>query len=152
MVLAYGIQKSTKKPSSNHPYGYSNMQYVSSLISACGIFCVGCGLSVHHGISGLFHPHEVCIIIIQFHEKIIIFEFLISLQLESLYIGAGVLGLSFLSESVTLGIAINSIRESSKNENMTFFEYVYGGYDPSVNVVLLEDFAAVVGVAIGKIY
>ena len=35
---------------------------------------------------------------------------------------------------------------------MTFFEYVYGGYDPSVNVVLLEDFAAVVGVAIGKIY
>jgi len=28
------------------------------LISACGIFCVGCGLSVHHGISGLFHPHE----------------------------------------------------------------------------------------------
>ena len=105
------------------------MQYVSSLISACGIFCVGCGLSVHHGISGLFHPHE----------------------LESLYIGAGVLGLSFLSESVTLGIAINSIRESSKNENMTFFEYVYGGYDPSVNVVLLEDFAAVVGVAIGNI-
>ena len=77
---------------------------------------------------------------------------MISLQLESLYIGAGVLGLSFLSESVTLGIAINSIRESSKNENMTFFEYVYGGYDPSVNVVLLEDFAAVVGVAIGKIY
>ena len=98
------------------------------------------------------HMRYVCKIIIKFHEKIIVFEFLISLQLESLYIGAGVLGLSFLSESVTLGIAINSIRESSKNENMTFFEYVYGGYDPSVNVVLLEDFAAVVGVAIGKIY
>ena len=31
---------------------------------------------------------------------------------------------------------------------MGFFEFVAGGYDPCVNVVLLEDLAAVAGVAI----
>ncbi|KAJ8913041.1 hypothetical protein NQ315_002057 [Exocentrus adspersus] len=41
---------------SYHPYGYSNMKYVASLISGVGIFCVGTGLSFYHGISGLMHP------------------------------------------------------------------------------------------------
>lgn len=42
-----------------HPYGYSNMRYVASLISGVGIFCVGTGLSVYHGISGLIDPHPI---------------------------------------------------------------------------------------------
>lgn len=36
----------------DHPYGYSNMRYVASLVSGVGIFCVGAGLSVYHGITG----------------------------------------------------------------------------------------------------
>ena len=68
--------------------------------------------------------------------------------MESLYIAFAVLGGSFLSESVTLVLAVRSIRESALEQDMSFFEYVYGGYDPSVNVVLLEDMAAVMGVVI----
>ncbi len=102
------------------------MQYVSSLISAVGIFCMGAGLSIYHGIEGLSHPHE----------------------LESIKLAAMVLTGSFVSESVTLGIAIKSISKSAKREDMNFAQYVVGGYDPCVNVVLLEDLAAVVGVVI----
>jgi len=126
MILAYGIKTSTKTPNTDHPYGYSNMQYVSSLISAVGIFCMGAGLSIYHGIEGLSHPHE----------------------LESIKVAAMVLTGSFVSESVTLGIAIKSIRNSAKKEDMNFAQYVVGGYDPCVNVVLLEDLAAVLGVVI----
>lgn len=36
------------------------MRYVSSLISGAMIFCVGSGLSIQHGISGLTGPSEVC--------------------------------------------------------------------------------------------
>ena len=43
MILAYGIKKSTEQATDEHPYGYSNMQYVSSLISGVGIFCMGAG-------------------------------------------------------------------------------------------------------------
>ena len=43
---------------------YATDQYVWSLISGVGIFFLGCGVSVYHGISGLLLPHEieVCIL------------------------------------------------------------------------------------------
>ena len=59
VILAYGINKSVKGPSEAHPYGYSNMQYVSALISGVGIFCLGSGLSIYHGIAGLTTPSEM---------------------------------------------------------------------------------------------
>lgn len=52
LILVYGINQSIKGPTESHPYGYNNMQYVSSLISGVGIFCLGAGVSVYHGVSG----------------------------------------------------------------------------------------------------
>lgn len=127
IILAYGIHKSTSTPTKSHPYGYSNVQYVSALISGVGIFCLGAGLSVYHGVLGLQSPDH---------------------SLESLPLAMAILGISFLSESVTLGLAIRSIRRSARAENMSFTDYVLAGNDPCVNVVLLEDAAAVAGVVI----
>jgi zinc transporter 9 len=125
-ILAYGIHYSTKNPSKDHPYGYSNMQYVTALISGVGIFCIGSGLSAYHGIMGLTTPHE----------------------LESIQLALGILGISFVSESVTLYLAVQSIRKSAEEKNTTFLEFVWSGWDPCVNVVLLEDLAAVIGVSV----
>ncbi|KAJ8954820.1 hypothetical protein NQ314_007011 [Rhamnusium bicolor] len=98
LILAYGIHKSVQIADAYHPYGYSNMKYVASLISGVGIFCVGTGLSVYHGLEGLFNP--------------------VPLQ-------------DFFGEV-----------------NMSVKEYIMRGQDPSVNVVLLEDFAAVISVCV----
>lgn len=82
LILAYGIHKSVQvrqkvagknkvlridnyffnsfqMADPTHPYGYSNMRYVASLISGVGIFCVGTGLSIYHGVDGLLNPHPV---------------------------------------------------------------------------------------------
>jgi len=126
IILAYGIHKSNSTPTKDHPYGYSNIQYVSALISGVGIFCLGAGLSVYHGITGLVTPHEM----------------------EGIWLAMGILGLSFVSESVTLALAVKSIRRSAMEQNMSFTEFVWSGWDPCVNVVLLEDLAAVAGVVI----
>ena len=126
MILAYGIHKSNSTPTKDHPYGYSNIQYVTALISGVGIFCLGAGLSVYHGISGLLTPHSM----------------------EGIWLAMGILGVSFLSESYTLHLAVRSIKRSAREQNMSFSEFVWSGYDPCVNVVLLEDLAAVVGVVI----
>ena len=123
LILAYGIHKSTSTPTKNHPYGYSNVQYVSALISGVGIFCLGAGLSVYHGITGLVSPSSM----------------------ESMWIAMSILGISFISESITLALAVRSIRRSARDQNMSFTEFVLSGYDPCVNVVLLEDAAAVAG-------
>ena len=53
-----------------------------------------------------------------------------------------------MSESVTLALAVRSIRKSAREQDMSFTEFVLSGYDPCVNVVLLEDAAAVAGVVI----
>jgi len=123
-ILAYGISKSESKPTKSHPYGYSNIQYVMALISGVGIFCVGAGLSVYHGVMGLILPHGM----------------------EGIWVAMTILGISFVSESVTLALAVRSIRQSARNQDMTFSQFVWSGWDPCVNVVLLEDLAAVLGV------
>lgn len=124
LILAYGIHKSTQTPNPDHPYGYTNMKYVSSLISGVGIFCVGTGLSVYHGIHGILFPGPV----------------------EPFYWAYFTLGGSLVSEGATLLVAIQSIKKGAEEKKQTFKEYVFGGQDPSVNVVLMEDFAAVVGI------
>ncbi len=35
------------------------MRYVASLVSGVGIFCVGAGISVYHGITGIFNPDPI---------------------------------------------------------------------------------------------
>lgn len=45
-------------------------------------------------------------------------------------------------------VAINAITEGAKKSGMTFREYVMEAKDPTVNVVLVEDAAAVMGVLI----
>ena len=126
LILAYGIHKSTQIADPNHPYGYTNMRYVSSLISGVGIFCVGTGLSFYHGITGLMNPQPI----------------------TDYYWAFFILGGSLLSEGATLIVAINSVKQGAKSMGMSFREYVTRGQDPCVNVVLTEDAAAVVSVGL----
>ncbi|CAB0020304.1 unnamed protein product [Nesidiocoris tenuis] len=126
LILAYGIHKSVQRADALHPYGYANMKYVASLISGVGIFCVGAGLSVYHGITGLVNPQPI----------------------EPFFWAYCILGGSLVSEGATLLVAINSIKKGAREKRMSFKEYVLRGHDPSVNVVLLEDLAAVVGVTV----
>lgn len=101
LILVYGIHKSTQIANPDHPYGYSNMRYVSSLISGVGIFCVGTGLSFYHGITGLLNPTPI----------------------EDFYWAFFILGGSLVSEGATLVVAINSIREGAKKMGTSFRDY-----------------------------
>jgi zinc transporter 9 len=55
---------------------------------------------------------------------------------------------SALSESGTLAMAYMDTKQNAAKLGLTFWNYVAQGYKPSVNVVLLEDIAAVIGVLI----
>ncbi|XP_075005081.1 proton-coupled zinc antiporter SLC30A9, mitochondrial isoform X3 [Calonectris borealis] len=107
-------------------YGFTNMRYIASLISGVGIFMMGAGLSWYHGIIGLLHPHPI----------------------ESLLWAYCILAGSLVSEGATLLVAINEIRRSARAKGLSFYQYVVQSRDPSTNVVLLEDAAAVLSVAV----
>lgn len=123
-LLAFGISQSIRKPSPNHPYGFSRARYVYSLISGVGIFFLGAGVTVYHGAMGLFHPP----------------------MLEFLPAAFAVLTGSLLLEGATLITAIRQVSISAQEGGLSFKEYVLRGRDPSAVAVLLEDSAAVTGV------
>ncbi|XP_038078807.1 zinc transporter 9-like [Patiria miniata] len=126
VILALGIRQSIKGPSPDHPYGFTTIRYVSSLISGVAIFCIGAGLSCYHGIMGLIHPEPM----------------------ESLLWSYCILAGALLTEGATLSIAYNAIKKGAKEKQQSFTEYVLRSRDPSINVVLLEDAAAVLGVLV----
>ena len=102
------------------------MTYITSLISGVGIFCFGTGLSWYHGLMCIYDPQPI----------------------ESLSWALVLLLGAAVSESGTLLMAYTDIKRNAKNLGLDFWSYVKQGYKPSVNVVLLEDIAAVMGVFI----
>ncbi|XP_060273047.1 proton-coupled zinc antiporter SLC30A9, mitochondrial isoform X7 [Ovis aries] len=142
-LLALGISKSVQTPDPTHPYGFSNMRYIASLISGVGIFMMGAGLSWYHGIMGLLNPQPI--------ESLlwVIFSFPAPSMLKQYEITAYcILAGSLVSEGATLLVAVNELRRSARAKGMSFYKYVMESRDPSTNVILLEDTAAVLGVTI----
>jgi len=124
-VLLYGTRESRRAPNVEHPYGYESMKHISSLISGVGIFCLGAGVSIWHGLCTLYQP---------------------SLMEPGMMSWAyGVLAFSFFLESMVLSKAIITAADGANDANMSLHEYIRSGRDPQVNVVLMEDSVAVGG-------
>ncbi|CAL2037006.1 unnamed protein product [Caenorhabditis brenneri] len=126
LILLLGIRYSAKNPDLLFPYGYGNMRYVTSLISGCGIMAFGCGLSMYHGISGLLHPEP----------------------LEPLTYAYYALFMSLCFQGTSAITAYREVFAKARKANISIWNYVRTSADPSLNVVLLEDTAAVTGVGI----
>jgi zinc transporter 9 len=125
-LLALGLRRSERPADEDHPYGYSRELFIWALISAVGIFFLGCGLSVYHGVNAMLHPHP----------------------LENSTLSIGVLLFSAAVEAVPLFMAAKAVRQSAKETGLTFLGYIREGPDPMAVAVLLEDIAAEVGVVI----
>ena len=124
VLLFLGIQRSERPADARFPYGYGGERYLFALLSAAGIFVLGCGVSVYHGVRNLLEPHE----------------------LHLSWITWAVLVLSFLIEAWVLVVAARSVR-AAKGER-TFFQYLRTTTDPTVAAVLMEDAIACLGVLI----
>ncbi|XP_077969781.1 proton-coupled zinc antiporter SLC30A9, mitochondrial-like [Styela clava] len=131
LLLLWGVYKSMKIPDEAHPYGFGNMRYIVSLISGVGIFCIGCGASIYHGITTMSAGH--------------------SLDSVTSFGAFGVLAGSALVESASLIVAIDETKHNAAKQGMSFWNYVRSSQDPSTNVVLLEDSCAVLGVGIAGV-
>lgn len=125
-LLAYGLSSSRRAPDALHPYGYSKERFVWSLISAVGIFCLGCGATIVHGVQNLWTSE----------------------QPTNIGYAALVIGGSFIIEGISLVVAIQAVRKGAAAEGMTVRDYIWRGHDPTAVAVMTEDGAAVTGLAI----
>lgn len=121
-----GIKRSTKQATDAFSYGYKKERFFWALVSACGIFFVGAGITTYHGIVTLMAPEEIHI------------------NLRTFII----LAISFVVESTTLGIAIHDIKKHTTHRK---WKQIFENADPITLAVVYEDSIAVTGVCIAAI-
>ncbi|KAH7444612.1 hypothetical protein KP509_02G085200 [Ceratopteris richardii] len=128
-LLFYGLVSSRRAPDEIHPYGYSKERFVWSLISAVGIFCLGSGATIVDGVSNLWRAELP----------------------DNMYIAAMVIAGSLVIEGASLLVAVSAVRKGASAEGMTLWDYCWRGHDPTAVAVMMEDGAAVTGLAIAGI-
>jgi zinc transporter 9 len=126
LLLRAGVNQSRRAPTRQHPYGFHREKYVYALISAVGVFCLGAGASVVHGISALLDPPV----------------------LEHYSATLAVLGVSAVAELWSVRVALAAIRAGAAEQREGVAAYLRGGRDPTTAAVLAEDAAAVAGLAV----
>ena len=128
LLLLVGIVRSGKGPTEKYQYGHGQERFVWALVSAVGIFFLGCGVTLYHGIAGLFGDH---------------------VPMKSLEWAIGVLTLSLIIEGIVLLIAVKGLLAAA--DGRPFISYLRKEADPSAVAVLLEDSAACLGVIFAMI-
>jgi len=123
-LLMVGLKRSTKQSNDDYVYGYGRERFFWALISACGIFFLGAGVTIYHGISVLISGSEV---------------------IHYGSINIWVLFVSFVIEGFTLILAFRELKIISPELSWRK-RLKYG--DPSTLAVILEDGIAVLGVVI----
>lgn len=122
-LLLVGIRRSLRAADSEHTYGYGHERFVWALISACGVFFVGAGITVYKGIISLTHPEVIVL-------SPLVFIILI---------------ISLFTEVVTFLIAYRELRRNARGAG--YREMLRDG-DPATIAVLYEDGVAILGVLV----
>ncbi len=123
-LLYVGIRTSERPADKMFHYGYGADRFLFALLAAVGIFILGCGVTVYHGIMGLVHPPD--------------------LHLE--WITFTVLGISFVVDGGVLLAAVRAVHAS--NGDQPFWKFIRSTSDPTVLAVLFEDLIACLGVMV----
>ena len=124
LLLLLGLYLSRRPPSRRHPYGHGAEVYFWSLVVAMSIFGMGGGLSIYEGIAHLREPSP----------------------LGSAALSYAVLGLAFVFEGASWLVARRTFRRIRGARPL--WEAIERSKDPTTFMVLLEDSAALIGIAI----
>ncbi|MGI8678289.1 MAG: cation diffusion facilitator family transporter [Jatrophihabitans sp.] len=127
-ILLLVAQKRSGRPADrSHPFGYGKERYFWSLIAAVAIFVAGAIFSFYQGYETIFGPEK---------------------EAGTLWINYPVLALAAVLEGASLRQAAKQMKGETQRLRLSLVDYVRTPRDPTVNSVLLEDSAALVGLAV----
>jgi cation diffusion facilitator family transporter len=126
VFLLLGLRFFKRPASHKHPFGYGKERFFWSFIAAIFIFGVGSTYAIYEGVAKLRHPHAP----------------------ENLQWAYWVLGISFVLEGASIGLAIWQEMKEAHHEGLTFFGYLRESKDPTAKTVIFEDSAALLGIVI----
>ena len=130
LLLLVAQHRSAKPADSSHPFGYGKERYFWSMLAALAIFVSGAGFSFYQGIKAIVGEHEPD---------------------NMLWINYPVLAFAAVLEGISLRQAARQMRDETARTHRSLMGYLRFPRDPTVNSVLLEDSAAMVGLAFAAV-
>ncbi len=123
-LLAFGSRRSRKAPTAQHPFGYGRERYFWAFVVALVLFSLGSVVAIYEGVDKVLHLHV----------------------LEQPEVAFVVLGVSIVLESLSMRTATRAAR--GLRGDQSWWAFIRTAKTPELPVVLLEDFAALVGLGL----
>jgi cation diffusion facilitator family transporter len=127
VLLLYGQSRAKRPPDRFYPFGYGRELYFWAFVVAILIFAVGAGVSVYEGVMHIAHPDT----------------------LRDPLLNYIVLAIATLLEGSSWGIAVREF--NAKRGTTGWWQAVKRSKDPATFIVLFEDSAALLGLALAGI-
>ncbi|WP_244631203.1 cation diffusion facilitator family transporter [Aureimonas sp. ME7] len=124
VLLLYGMRRAERPADRTHPLGHGRELYFWSFIVALLVFALGAGVSIYQGIHHIANPEPI----------------------ENAGWNYAVLGASFLFEGFSWIVALRELNR--EKGTLGYLEAIRRSKDPTTFTVLLEDTAALIGLAI----
>jgi len=123
-LLLIGGKKAKRAANEEHPFGYGRERYVYAFLVSIVLFSVGGMFALYEGYEKIRHPHAI----------------------EHWYWPVGVLIFAIIAEGSSFRTAV---KESNHTRgSLSWVEYIRRAKAPELPVVLLEDFGALIGLAL----
>ena len=126
IFLYVAARRSVKPADASHPIGYGREAYVWSLFAAFGLFAIGAGVSIMHGVQELFDPEPA----------------------DRFGISYAVLAIAFVLEGTSFLQAWRQSRREATASHRDLLDHVMSTSDPTLRAVFSEDAAALIGLVI----
>ncbi|HSO94989.1 MAG TPA: cation diffusion facilitator family transporter [Acidimicrobiia bacterium] len=126
-LLALGSRRAQKAPTVDHPFGYARERYFWAFVVALVLFSIGSVFAIYEGVSKLINVHV----------------------LDQPGVAFAVLGVSIVLESLSMRTAVRAARQGRGDRS--WWQYIRTAKTPELPVVLLEDFGALVGLALAAV-
>ncbi len=127
LLLFIGIRRSERPANATFHYGFGAERFFFALMSAAGIFVLGCGVTMYHGIHMLMHPSTP----------------------ETGWLDFVVLGLSLVVEGAVLYKALGVVH--AERGDTPVVTYLRNSSDPTLAAIILEDGVACLGVVVALV-
>jgi cation diffusion facilitator family transporter len=128
VLLLYGQNRAARPPDLDHPLGYGRELYFWSFVVALLIFALGAGVSVYEGILHILQPQPI----------------------RNPLVNYAVLALALVFEGGSWIISLRRFR-AARGRRLTFYEAFRRSKDPPSFMVLFEDSAALLGIALAAL-
>ncbi len=123
-LVLYGMRASRKPPDFEHPFGYGHELYFWTLLVGMIVFGLGGGMSIVSGISHILHPNAV----------------------ENAVMSYSVIAIAAVFESVSWYYGVKAFAKERRGRGVV--ETIQRTKDPTTFAVVLEDSAALAGLAL----